>query len=79
MKQATGELNATVIVVVIIAVLAVFFFSYLWPMIKDNFTVSAKCDDAICVCNEPDKKCSGKVECYVKGHPEQKIMCTWKG
>ncbi len=77
MKQATGELNMTVIVVVILAILSFFFFSVIWPRIKGNFRINNKCDEAICVC--PTKDCKGKIECYVKGHPDEKIMCTWKG
>lgn len=48
MKEVTGELNATLITVMAVALLAVFFFSVLWPMMKGNLETSAKCSDAIC-------------------------------
>ncbi len=85
MKEATGELNVTVIVVTIVAVLSLFFFTIIWPKIQGNFRHNASCNNAICPCPARDSNglCvipeHGTVECYVKGHPEEKIMCTWKG
>ncbi len=85
MKEATSELNMAVIVVIIVAGLIAFFFGFLWPMISEGFNTKIKCDEAICVCENKDANgnCSnvhdGKIECSVKGHPEQKITCTWKG
>ena len=34
MKEATGELNMTVIVVIAIAAVAAIFYAFVWPMIK---------------------------------------------
>ena len=34
MKEATGELNMTVITVVAIAAVAAFFYAFVWPSIK---------------------------------------------
>ena len=34
MKEAIGELNSTLIVVIAVAALAALFFTILWPMIK---------------------------------------------
>ena len=34
MKEATGELNSTLIVVIIVAALAALFYTVIWPMIK---------------------------------------------
>lgn len=84
MKEATGELNLTVVIVIIVALLSFFFFSIVWPSIRANFARNTKCDDAICPCPSFDNEgtCNYKgatVECYAKGHPEQKITCTWKG
>ena len=36
MKEATGELNITVITVVAIAAIAAFFYAFIWPAIKNN-------------------------------------------
>ncbi len=85
MQEATSDLNVTVIVVIIIALLLAFFFSFLWPTMRQGFRVEAKCNEAICTCPSRDSEgnCTipegGKVECYVKGNPSQKITCAWKG
>ncbi len=85
MEQATGELNMTVVVVLIIAALSAFFFSFLWPLIKDNFRQDSRCDEAICTC-PPEYMVNGKctysdstIECYFKGDSSKKIICPWKG
>ena len=36
MKEATGELNMTVVTVVAIAAVAAFFYAFIWPSIKVN-------------------------------------------
>lgn len=36
MKEATGELNMTVITVVAIAAVAAFFYAFVWPSIKTS-------------------------------------------
>ncbi len=85
MKQATGELNMTVVIVLIIAGLSFFFFSFLWPLIKDNFRQDSRCDDAICPCPSGysiEGKCTYEgptVECYFKDNSDRKIICPWKG
>ena len=43
MKEATGELNMTVITVVAIAAVAAFFYAFVWPAIKNNITSSQYC------------------------------------
>jgi len=85
MKQATGELNMSVIVVLLVAILSTFFFSFVLPRIRTGFKHNTRCDDAICLCPEGymvDGKCTyqGKmVECYFKEDKSKKIICTWKG
>ncbi len=88
MKEATSELNLTVIVVTIVALLSFFFFSYLWPSIKGNLARSTKCDEAICECPSRDSstgKCiapaGGTVTCYYrdKNGTKHNIVCAWKG
>ncbi len=84
MKEATGELNMSVVVVLLVATLSTFFFSFLWPNIKAGFKHSTRCDDAICLCPEFDNngKCiyQGKtVECYFKDDKNKRITCAWKG
>lgn len=43
MKEATGELNMTVITVVALAAVAALFYAFVWPMIKARL-VSQTCD-----------------------------------
>ena len=38
MKEATGELNMTVITVVAIAAVAAFFYAFLWPSIQSGLS-----------------------------------------
>lgn len=48
MKEATGELNMTVITVVAIAAVAAFFYAFVWPSIKTSITNATACANAIC-------------------------------
>lgn len=57
MKEATGELNMTVITVVAIAAVAAFFYAVVWPSIQSSIQQGTKCADAICQCNDGDKTC----------------------
>ena len=38
MKEATGELNMTVITVIAIAAIGVIFYTLVWPLIKNNIS-----------------------------------------
>lgn len=52
MKEATGELNMTVVTVVAIAAVAAFFYAFVWPSIKASITSSTKCATAVnCTCS----------------------------
>lgn len=60
MKEATGELNMTVITVVAIAAIAAFFYAFVWPSIKNNITGSVKCSSAVgCTCSGETCTCKG--------------------
>jgi len=57
MKEATGELNMTVVTVVAIAAVAAFFYAFIWPSIQTNILNSTKCATAQnCDCG--DKVCT---------------------
>ena len=43
MKEATGELNMTVITVVAISAIAALFYAFVWPMVQTNI-VQRTCD-----------------------------------
>jgi len=59
MKEATGELNMTVIAVVAIAAVGAFFYAVIWPNIKRSVSNNTKCADAIC----PSDCTSGVCSC----------------
>ena len=77
MKEATGELNNTMVVVISVSILLAFFFFTLWPIIRNNFTAKSKCEQAICA-KCPSGNCKS-VECYLKGKQDQKFECVYKG
>ena len=43
MKEATGELNMTVVTVVAIAALVAFFYLIIWPTIKTGMALTSAC------------------------------------
>ena len=85
MKEATGELNVTVIVVVMIGILVSFFFFTFWPMIQQNMSQTSSCSKAVCPCKKGDdpKKTGVCSDCYIVNDKGEKIAkdltCTWKG
>ena len=48
MKEATGELNMTVVTVVAIAAVAAFFYAFIWPGIRNQIQASTYCSMASC-------------------------------
>lgn len=46
MKEATGELNMTVITIVAIGALVAFFYLIIWPNIQVGMTLSTACNSA---------------------------------
>lgn len=48
MKEATGELNMTVITVVAIAAVAAFFYAFVWPAIRNTLNRTTLCNSASC-------------------------------
>lgn len=78
MKQALGELNTTVIVVLSVGVLAAFFFSYLWPIINNNFQSNSSCSKATCDCSENVRNQNdGYCLCNING--SENFRCVYKG
>lgn len=77
MKETTGELNATVVVMLAIGVLMAFFYYTLWPIIKTNFYKNSQCSKAIC---EPCTTGNCKfVKCHPKNDPNTEFECIYKG
>jgi hypothetical protein len=83
MKEATGELNATVIIFTAVALLTVVFFMVVWPLVKDGFYESASCANAVCdngyITDGEDK---GKAYCISpqddRANPEV-FTCPFRG
>ena len=61
MKEATGELNMTVITVVAIAAVGAFFTVFIWPRIKNSVTSSTNCASAY-GCDANNKNCKYRDE-----------------
>lgn len=80
MKEATGELNATLVVVITVGILSVFFFTVIWPILKNNLNSNSKCSNAVCPKCENGVKCKS-VSCTYKDKKgnEAKITCPYKG
>lgn len=80
MKEATGELNMTVVTVVAIAAVGAFFYAFVWPAVKNNITQQTYCSNAVCdACTETS---NGKRTCdscvYVDKDGSQKtIKCVF--
>ena len=60
MKEATGELNMTVIAVVAIVGIGALFATLILPRLRSNLANSSKCSDAACSQSEcgTNKTCS---------------------
>ena len=46
MKEATGELNMTVVTIVAVAALLAFFYAVIWPNLKAGMALSSACNAA---------------------------------
>lgn len=74
MKQAIGDLNLTIVIVIAVAGLMALFSLAIWPMIKGGLNNSANCSEAICEnCN------SGICSCYMPGNEGNTFTCPYKG
>lgn len=80
MKEATGELNMTVVTVVAIAAVAAFFYAFIWPGIQRTIERSTYC--ATASCGECVEGTNGKQTCqctYQDAEGEEKeITCEFQ-
>ena len=76
MKEATGELNASLVVMIIVALLAAFFFMVIWPGIKGNMNRQAKCAGAVCSEGYND---DGMAECHNPHDAGNTFTCPYRG
>lgn len=75
MKEATGELNASVIVVIAVSLLAAFFFMVVWPRVKGDLQTSSKCSAAIC---NKGYNAEGMSTCKISGESTT-FECPYRG
>ena len=79
MKEATGELNTTVIVLTLVGLLSALFFSFVWPMIRGNFISNTNCAKAICEkCEGNSDTCKTK-KCHMPNDTNNVFECVNKG
>lgn len=78
MKEATGELNMSVVVISSVAILVAFFYTVLWPMLDDNQKSQMNCSKAVC---EKKADRNGMVKCKYKDKDgsSHDITCKFKG
>jgi len=46
LKEATGELNMTVVTVVAVAALVAFFYLVIWPVLQSGMTLNSACNSS---------------------------------
>ena len=79
MKEATGELNMTVITVVAIAAVGAFFYAFIWPRVKSNISNSTECANAVCETCQKDSKGNDKCSnCTSADGKKTGFSCTYK-
>ena len=66
MKEATGELNMTVITVVAIAAVAALFYAFVWPIIQRSITTNS-CTNAFGEGYTASKNADGDWQCCNAG------------
>ena len=78
MKEAVGELNSSIIVVIVVGLLIALFYGLVWPIIRNGLKDNSRCADA--VCDVGIKSGEVGVECY-SPHDETKeyFYCPYKG
>ncbi|HJJ16481.1 MAG TPA: hypothetical protein OIM63_00085 [Bacilli bacterium] len=84
MKEATGELNMSVVVISSIAILSAFFYTILWPMINENQKQQTNCSKAICTVKNPSNDVENGIikKCYYMDNNvrhELNNVCKYKG
>ena len=82
MKEATGELNMTVVTVVAIAAVAAFFYAFVWPGIKSSIQASTYCAMAQCgSCSDGGNGVTKCDACEAYGEDGETVWtgkCTFK-
>ena len=77
MKEATGELNITVVTIIAIAAIAALFYAFVWPAIRGNLTASTRCASAFGCgsCNGNTMTCTGYYDDDGNAVNNQELKC----
>lgn len=78
MREATGDLNMTVVIVILVAFLVAFFSTFVGPMIRAGIRKEANCSDAICTCKKNEIIKGSCDKCHLKGSSTN-FTCPYKG
>lgn len=77
MKEAIGELNGAIIVIMAVGALSAFFFTFMWPMLSEGMEGRARCSDAVC---DNGYNSSYKAYCYnPKDENREVFECPYRG
>ncbi len=79
MKEASGEANMTVVFAISVGVLATFFFTVVWPMLKGDYSKNSDCNKARCDCSITVRNDhGGRCWCTTKDNTSG-FECIYKG
>ena len=77
MKEATGELNMTVVTVVAIAAVAAFFYAFVWPNVKNMIQANTYCSMA--QCSQCESNGNGSTVCQACQAYDEQGESVWTG
>lgn len=76
MKEATGELNITVITIVAIGALAAFFYFVIWPGIQSSMALTSACNSGPGTTSGEQGSAKGYVQCG-NANSDGTFTCTY--
>ena len=77
MKEATGELNMTVIAVVAIAAVGAFFYAFVWPAIQRRLEANTICSTASPGFVQGEANKEGYISCGTATAGQNKYTCSY--
>jgi len=77
MKEATGELNMTVITIVAIAAIVAFFYFFIYPGIRDSIRLNQACNDPSTFVDATGQDAADAVTCTA-GSKDDMGRTEWK-
>lgn len=78
MKEATGELNMTVVTIVAISALVAFFYLVIWPVVQTGMALTSACSSAGGAAMTIDNDDGSKITCTKNTAPSgNNATCTY--